>query len=82
MSRHAFIALVNPKSGGNMGRQLLAKFKEVLDETRVYNLSEDGGPLKALQQHLETDNLRIIGKWAPVSQLLVGKLEHPNNLVA
>lgn len=60
MSRHAFIALVNPKSGGNMGKQLLAKFKEVLDETRVYNLSEDGGPLKALQEHLETDNLRII----------------------
>ena len=64
MSRHAFIALVNPKSGGNMGKQLLAKFKEVLDETRVYNLSEDGGPLKALQEHLETDNLRIIGKSA------------------
>ena len=59
-----------------MGRQLLAKFKEVLDETRVYNLSEDGGPLKALQEHLETDNLRIIGKsaafWRKV--LLVLKL--------
>ena len=78
MSRHAFIALVNPKSGGNMGRQLLAKFKEVLDETRVYNLSEDGGPLKALQEHLETDNLRIIGKMStsePVISRTIGAPE-------
>ena len=62
-----------------MGKQLLAKFREVLDETRVYNLSEDGGPLKALQQHLETDNLRIIGKKAPGGHLLVGQLGHPND---
>lgn len=61
MSRNAFVALVNPKSGGNVGGTLLAKFKEVLDEARVYDLS-DGGPLRALQEHSQTDNLRIIGK--------------------
>ena len=76
MSGPVFVALVNPKSGGNVGASLLSRFKEILDEERVYNLSEDGGPLKALQEHLETDNLRIIGKsaafWRKV--LLVLKL--------
>lgn len=56
-----FVALVNPKSGGNMGNQLLQRFKEILDEERVYNLSE-GGPEKALAEHRGTENLRIIGK--------------------
>ena len=56
-----FIALVNPKSGGNMGNQLLQRFKEILDDERVYNLSE-GGPEKALTEHRGTENLRIIGK--------------------
>ena len=61
MSGNAFIALVNPKSGGNVGTQLLARFKENLDEDRVYNLSEDGGPKRALEEHRQTENLRIIG---------------------
>ena len=73
MSRHhkAFIALVNPKSGGNIGNQLLAKFKEELDEDRVYNLSEDGGPLRALKEHSQTDNLRIIGTYSFWSQAFI-----------
>ena len=57
-----FIALVNPKSGGNVGNQLLARFKEVLHESRVYNLVEDKGPSRALEEHRRTENLRIIGK--------------------
>ena len=61
MSRNAFVALVNKRAGGNVGSSLLAKFKEELDEGRVYDLS-DGGPLRALQEHSQTDNLRIIGK--------------------
>ena len=69
MSRNAFVALVNPKSGGNVGTALLAKFKEELDDSRVYDLSE-GGPLRALQEHSQTDNLRIIGK--PVLYTCVG----------
>lgn len=56
-----FIALVNPKSGGNVGNALLARFKEILDEDRVYSLA-DGGPERALQEHRGTENLRIIGQ--------------------
>ena len=41
---------------------IFPRFKEILDEGRVYNLSEEGGPKKALLQHQTTDNLRIIGK--------------------
>ena len=57
-----FIALVNPKSGGNMGNQLLTRFKEILDDERVYSLS-DGGPERALAEHRGTENLRIIGRF-------------------
>ena len=56
-----FLALVNPKSGGNVGVQLLERFKDILDDSHVYSLS-DGGPKQALEDHRETDNLRLIGK--------------------
>ena len=62
MSGPVFIALVNPKSGGNVGTHLLQRFKDILNDDRVYNLSEDGGPKRALQEHKGTENLRIIGK--------------------
>ena len=62
MSGPVFVALVNPKSGGNVGASLLSRFKEILNEERVYNLSEDGGPKRALVEHCQTENLRIIGK--------------------
>lgn len=62
MSGPVFLALVNPKSGGNMGTQLLNRFSEILNEDRIYNLSEEGGPKRALQEHKGTENLRIIGK--------------------
>jgi hypothetical protein len=61
MSGPVFIALVNPKSGGNVGVQLLERFKEIFNDDRIYNLSETG-PKKALQDHRGTDNLRIIGE--------------------
>ena len=61
MSGPVFVALVNPKSGGNVGASLLSRFKEILDEERLYNLSEDGGPKRALVEHCQTENLRIIG---------------------
>ena len=61
MSGNSFVAMVNPKSGGNVGAQLLAKFKEILDDDRVYDLSEDGGPKRALAEHSKTEHLRIIG---------------------
>jgi len=54
-----FLALVNPKSGGNVGTQLLERFKEILDENKVYNLS-DGGPRQALEEHGHKENLRLI----------------------
>lgn len=59
MSGFVFIALVNPKSGGNVGQQLMQKFKEILDEDRVYNIT-DGGPRKALEEHKHRSNLRIV----------------------
>ncbi len=61
MSRQVFLALVNPKSGGQMGSNLLERFREILDEERVHDLS-DGGPEKALRAHAGRDNLRIIGE--------------------
>ena len=55
------MALVNPKSGGNVGSQLLERFKEILDEDKIYNLS-NGGPKKALEDHGHKENLRLIGE--------------------
>ena len=49
-----FIVLINPKSGGNVGAELLSKFHGILDETKVYNLQE-GGPRKALEDHCMND---------------------------
>ena len=63
-SNTTFIALVNPRSGGNMGAQLLNRFKEILGESRVYNLNDEQnpGPKKALENHKHEEDLRIIGK--------------------
>ena len=56
-----FLALVNPKSGGNVGNQLLERFRQILPPERVYNLSE-GGPDRALFEHSDCgDKLRLIG---------------------
>ena len=71
MSGPVFVALVNPKSGGNVGQSLLSRFKDVLDEERVYNLSEDGGPKRALVEHCQTENLRIIGKTINILLLII-----------
>ena len=64
MSGPIFVALVNPKSGGNLGHQLLSRFKEILKHDRVYNLADDEhpGPAKALEDHKNEENLRLIGK--------------------
>jgi len=59
MNAVVFLALVNPKSGGNVGSHLLERFKEILDEDRIYDLS-NGGPKKALEDHGHKDNLRLI----------------------
>ena len=56
-----FVALVNPKSGGNVGSTLLARFRDILDGGRVYNLAEEG-PKRALEEHWGKPNLRIIGR--------------------
>ena len=58
------VALVNPKSGGNVGWQLLEQFKEILPPSQVYNLVDEHhpGPAKALNDHKDVYNLRIIGK--------------------
>jgi len=63
MSGHVFLALVNPKSGGQVGSSLLARFREILDEDRVHDLSR-GGPEGPLLRHKGRDNLRIIGKFS------------------
>lgn len=62
MSGPVFVALVNPKSGGNVGNQLLHRFKEILNEDRVYNLSDEDhpGPAKALEDHKDVEHLRLI----------------------
>ena len=64
MSGPVFVALVNPKSGGNVGNQLLHRFKEILNEDRVYNLSDEDhpGPAKALEDHKNVEHLRLIGR--------------------
>ncbi len=61
MSSPFFVALVNPRSGGNVGTALLSRFRDILDSSRVYNLDE-GGPRRALEEHWGKPNLRIIGK--------------------
>ena len=68
------VALVNPKSGGNIGNQLLEQFKEILPPSQVYNLVDEchPGPAKALNDHKNVNNLRLIGK--KVSEMLLKKL--------
>ena len=61
-----------------MGNQLLTRFKEILDEERVYNLSE-GGPEKALAEHRGTENLRIIGK---TKKMVVLNSRQPNTFLS
>ena len=56
------VALVNPKSGGNMGSALLESFGEILPPGRVFNLVEDGGPERAIKQYRNVANLRIVGE--------------------
>ena len=65
MTSTVFIALINPKSGGNVGPKLLQNFKEILPENRVYDLSdpEHPGPSKALEDHKDVEHLRIIGEF-------------------
>ena len=65
MTSTVFIALINPKSGGNVGPKLLQSFKEILPENRVYDLSdpEHPGPFKALEDHKDVEHLRIIGEF-------------------
>ena len=64
MTSTVFIALINPKSGGNVGPKLLQSFKEILPESRVYDLSdpEHPGPSKALEDYKDVEHLRIIGE--------------------
>ena len=50
MPNTKFVVLINPKSGGNVGSELLSKFHGILDGTKIYNLQE-GGPKKALEDH-------------------------------
>ena len=50
MPNTKFVVLINPKSGGNVGAELLSNFHGILDYTKVYNLQE-GGPKKALEDH-------------------------------
>ena len=67
------MALVNPKSGGNVGSQLLERFKEILDDDKIYNLSE-GGPRKALEDHGHLGNLRLIGeckKYGTITEMVL-----------
>lgn len=66
-----FVALVNPKSGGNVGATLLARFREILDSSRVYNLAEEG-PKRALEEHWGKPNLRFIGRGLALAQKLEG----------
>ncbi|XP_040568365.1 eye-specific diacylglycerol kinase isoform X2 [Lepeophtheirus salmonis] len=83
MSSPMFIALINTKSGGNVGSYLLSRFKEILDEERVYNINADGGPGRALKEHLHTENLRIIacGGDGTVGWILseMDKLSYPDS---
>ena len=50
MTEPIFVALINPKSGGKVGPELLQRFKEILNSENVHNLIEEGGPKPALQK--------------------------------
>ena len=58
------VALVNPKSGGKIGSQLLSQFKEILPNNQVYDLKDEQnpGPTKALEDWKDVDNVRLVGK--------------------
>ena len=68
-----FLVLVNPKSGGQDGPQLLERFRELFREEslagEVVSLTEPGeggvgvvGPRPSLLKYTNNQNLRLLGK--------------------
>ena len=55
------LVLVNPSSGSNQGKNLMAKFEKLLGKDSVCNLLEDKSSVhNALEKHRHIRNLRII----------------------
>jgi len=54
------IAFVNPKSGGLQGQVVLEQLKKQIGETNVYDLVQDHGPQRGLNENQHEKNLRII----------------------
>ena len=68
-----FLVLVNPKSGGQDGPQLLERFRELFKEERVagevVSLTDPGeggmgvvGPMPSLLKYSNNQNLRLLGE--------------------
>ena len=57
--KRPLIVFVNPKSGGNQGAKLMAKFVWLLNPRQVFNLL-DGGPNFALRLYSRVPRLRIL----------------------
>lgn len=53
------LVFINPRSGGNQGSKLLAKFQWLLNPRQVFDLSQ-GGPATGIELFRKVPNLRIL----------------------
>ena len=53
------LVFINPRSGGNQGRKVLAEFQYLLNPRQVFDLTQ-GGPIPALELYKRVPNLRIL----------------------
>ncbi len=54
------LVFINPKSGGQRGREVLPELTRCLGADCVFGTDSEGGPVNVLRRHLHRNNLRVV----------------------